>query len=129
MKNIGIIVVALLLFTSCKDPSAQNHTTQSQNDDELVTMRGEFIYYDKAAVLQTPHTIYGVILDDMAENLRREIEPYKTTETDMVTVTLRAKRIPKPASEEGWPVRIEIKDILKIEQPEPNAQKVIELSK
>jgi hypothetical protein len=131
MKKIAALVVVLVLFTNCKEQvtTATTSDVETSIEADLVTMRGEFIYYDKAAVLQTPHTIYGVILDDMAETLRREIAPYKTQETDMVTVTLRAKRIPKPASEEGWPIRIEIKDILKIEPPEQGAQQVIEISK
>jgi hypothetical protein len=92
----------------------------------MVTMRVEFIYYDGAAVLQTPNTIYGVIVYDQLEKLNQQVTPYKSSDLDMVTVTLKAKRIPKPEGEEGWPFSIKIKEIIKIEKPEPSAQELIE---
>lgn len=129
MRHFQLLIVFLLLSTACKnDAEKTTAVSQPSVEDGLVTMRGEFIYYGGAAVLQTPNTIYGVVLDDMAEKLRNDVSSYQLEETDMVTVTLRAKRIPKPKGEEGWPFRIEIKDILKIEQPEQGAQDVIELS-
>ncbi|MEM1003182.1 MAG: hypothetical protein AAGH46_11085, partial [Bacteroidota bacterium] len=123
MKFFRLLIVFMTLVTACKNQNnADSVTSQASAEDGLVTMRGEFIYFDGAAVLQTPNTIYGVVLDDMADTLREEVKSFQVNETDMVTVTLRAKRIPKPEEEEGWPFRIQIKEILKIEQPEQGAQ-------
>ena len=35
----------------------------------------------------------------------------------MVPVEIRGKIIPKPENEEGWPLRVEIKEILNISKP------------
>lgn len=131
MRFYTILTVLLLLLNSCNNSSKRTEKEDNQPalEEGLVTMRGDFIYYDGAAVLQTRRTIYGVVLDDMAEELNRKIAPYKKSETDMVTVTLKGKRIPKAEGEDAWPFSIEIKEIIKIEQPEPDAQEVIELSK
>lgn len=119
-----------MVLSSCKDQkTGVESSDQAAVEDGLVTMRGEFIYHNDAAVLQTKNSIYGVVLDDMAETLREEVKPFQNTPLDMITVTLRAKRIAKPEGEDGWPFSIEIKEILKIEQAEPGAQNVIELSK
>ena len=129
MRFHTILIIFLLLVSSCKNNSqpAEAEENQSAVEEGLVTMQGDFIYYEGAAVLQTRHTIYGVVLDNMAEELNRKVGPYKKSETDMVTVTLKGKRIPKAEGEDAWPFSIEIKEIIKIEQPEPGAQEVIEL--
>ena len=130
MRIYSIMIGLLLLVSSCKNESKPSTTEPETSTEEgLVTMQGDFIYYDGAAVLQTRNTIYGVVLDGMAEELNQRVAPYKTSGTDMVTVTLKAKRIPKNEGEDTWPFSIEIKEIIKIEQPEPGAHEVIELSK
>lgn len=130
MKYYTLLIVFILSFSACKNNTGSATETASKSQDQnLVTMQGEFIYHDGAAVLQTKHQIYGVVIDDMLNTLQKEVSPYKTSDLDMVTVTLKAKRIAKPEGEEGWPFRIEIKEILKIERPESGAQDVIELSK
>lgn len=131
MRFTSIILLALILLVSCKNETktAEAVNTMPSAEDGLVTMRGEFIYHDGAAVLQTKNTIYGVVIDDMLEELQKQVLPFKKSDLDMVTVTLRGKRIPKPEGTEGWPFSVEIKEILKIENPESGTQDVIELSK
>jgi hypothetical protein len=131
MRNHYLILVFVLLLSACKNDTEKTtpEILQTEEAQELVTMRGDFIYYEGAAVLQTPHTIYGVVLDDMAERLRQEVANYQTNKTEMIPVTLKAKRIPRPEGADTWPFSIEIKEILKIEQPERDARDLIELSK
>jgi hypothetical protein len=131
MKNHIKFMVILLITVSCKNKTDQSSVIPSETSvqKDLVTMRGDFIYHDGAAVLQTPNAIYGVVIDDQLESLRKQVEPYKSSDLEMVTVTVKAIRIPKPASEEGWPFRVEIKEVLKIEQPESKTREIIELSK
>jgi hypothetical protein len=129
MKLHYFILFALVLL-GCKNNTTKDSTSdQTKTEEGIVTMRGEFIYYDGAAVLQTPNNIYGVIHDDQLEKLNQQVRPYKSSDLDMVTVTLKAKRIPKPEGEEGWPFSIKIKEIVKIETPEPKALDLIEQSK
>ncbi len=46
----------------------------------------------------------------------------------MVPVTVRVRKFEKEPDEEGWPYRVEIKDILKVEAPNPNTKDVIKLT-
>ena len=90
-------------------------------------MTGEFIYYADAAVLQTTNEIYGVVIDDKMHKLNDEVKQYKVDDTDMVSVTVKVRRFEKPENEEGWPYRVEIKEIIKIEKPDAKKQDIIKL--
>jgi hypothetical protein len=108
--KLHYFILFFIVTCSCKNNTTQHSVShQPTGEQGMVTMRGEFIYYDGAAVLQTPNTIYGVIVDDQLEKLNQQVTPYKSSDLDMVTVTLKAKRIPKPEGEEGWPFSIKIK--------------------
>jgi hypothetical protein len=87
------------------------------------------VYYADAAVLQTSNEIYGVVIDENMHMLDKQVQAFKTESTDMVPVTLRVRKFKKPENEEGWPYRVEIKEILKVETPNPNKEDVIKLSK
>ena len=80
-------------------------------------MRGDFIYHSDAAVLQTQNNIYAVVIDDNMHKLNARVKPYKKENTDMIPVTVRVKKFPKPEGEEGWPFRVEIKEIIDVHQP------------
>ena len=54
-------------------------------------------------------------------------QKYKQEPTDMVPVEIRGKITPKPEDEEGWPYRVEIKEILNVYQPDPQDNNVIKL--
>ena len=41
-------------------------------------------------------------------------QQYKKEPTDYVSVEIRGEIIPKPENEEGWPYRINIKEILNV---------------
>ncbi|MEC3906528.1 hypothetical protein VOI54_05830 [Tamlana sp. 2201CG12-4] len=116
MKKVIFIVCTLIAFTSCKD-------------DNLTILKGDFIYYADAAVLQTPTEIYGVIIDEKMHELDKQVQSYKKETTDMVPVEIRGKIIPKPKNEEGWPFRVEIKEILNISKPSPEKNNIIKLGK
>lgn len=49
--------------------------------------------------------------------LNEQVKPLKVNTYDMIPVTVRVRRFEKPANEEGWPLRVEIKEILKIDKP------------
>ena len=53
----------------------QHHRSYDQNDG-LVTMKGEFIYVaaDNAAVLQTSSEIYGVVVDEKMHELQIKLQ-------------------------------------------------------
>ena len=131
MKKLFYITVCLLAFVSCKNDSKDSDLEAASKsydqNDGLVTMRGEFIYYADAAVLQTKNELYGVVIDEMMHKLDERVKPFKKEDTDMVPVTVRVKRFEKDPNEEGWQFRVEIKEILKVEAPDPDQSDVIKL--
>jgi len=134
MKHIFSLLVCLALFVSCKNDT-KNETEileeaaskSFDQNDGLITLKGDFIYMADAAVIQTKNEIYGVIINDQMHQLNDAVSKYKKEPTDMVPVTVRAKRTAKPEGEEGWPFRLEIKEIIKVEAPSPEQDDVIKL--
>ena len=127
MKQIIIFLSFPVLFVGCKNESQSVSSNSSENSDELITLSGDFIYYADAAVLQTNSEIYGVVIDEKMHELDSAVKEYKNDVTDMVMVTVKAKKIKKPVNEEGWPYRIEIKEILKVVKTNPNKNDVIKI--
>ena len=90
-------------------------------------MKGEFVYYQDAAVFQTSNEIYGVIIDDNLQLLETQVKPFKKEATDMVPVTIRVKKIENTTDSNTWKYKVEIKEILKVEAPDPDKEDVIKL--
>ncbi len=129
-KTIALLLIALTIIACKKDSKIEDNTSNSYNqNDGLITLRGDFIYdaSQNAAVIQSANQIYGVVLDDNMRALEKKVSILKKKDTDMVPVTVRAKRIAKPEGEEGWPFRLEIKEIIKVEAPKPDADDVIKI--
>ncbi|TYB78928.1 hypothetical protein [Bizionia myxarmorum] len=140
MKKLVALLVITLAFASCKNDSKMDEaTTNSESmdlndpnrtdkqNDGLTLLQGEFVYYADAAVLQTQQEVYGVVLDDKMTELNKLAQEYKKEATDYATVTIRGKVIPKPENEEGWPFRIEIKEILNVSASNPETNNVVKL--
>ena len=139
MKKIILIVLILTAFISCKNDSKKgaqeeiltidgSEKTEKQNDG-LTLLKGEFIYFADAAVLQTHREVYGVVIDEKMHELDKQVQQYKIETTDMVPVEIRGKIIPKPENEEGWPYRVEIKEIINVSKPNPQDNEVIKIGK
>ena len=124
MKNIIITFIIVIAFTSCKnDKNSEGNLEQVENQEEntskqnesLVLIKGEFVYFADAAVLQTnSSSIYGVVINEKMHELNELAQQYKKEPTDYVSVEIRGEIIPKPENEEGWPYRINIKEILSV---------------
>lgn len=136
MKNIVLLLVFFIAFNSCKNDSKsdkktddienQEEKTAKQNDG-LVLLKGEFVYYADAAVLQTnSSSIYGVVINEKMHELDKLAQQYKKEPTDYVSIEIRGEIIPKPENEEGWPYRIDIKEIIKVSKSQ-NEDEVIKL--
>ncbi|MFP4844435.1 hypothetical protein [Winogradskyella sp. PE311] len=133
LKNILIVLLCTLSFTSCKNETKtevnleENRSKSYDANDGFVTMRGEFVYFDDAAVFQTATEIYGVVVDENMHKLEEQVKAFKEEPTDMVPVTVRVRKFEKTGTEEGWQYRVEIKEILKVEAPNRNKEDVIKL--
>ena len=135
MKNILLLLMLFATLTSCKNKTksenkdnseAQSEETSKQGDG-LVLMKGEFVYFADAAVLQiSSSSIYGVIINEKMHELDNLARPYKTEPTDYVHVEIRGEIVPKPEGEEGWPYRVNIKEILNVSKSQ-NEDEVIKL--
>ncbi len=131
-----IFLLVIIAFVSCKtDKKTEDNNSLVEDEkiekqsDGLTLIKGEFIYYADAAVLQTSQEIYAVIINDKMHELNAQAEKYKTEVTDMVPVEIKGIITSKPENEEGWAFRIEIKEILKVTKPNPEGSEIITIGK
>jgi hypothetical protein len=125
-----------MALTGCKNDSKSDKNSdniENQEDltsklnDGLVLLKGEFVYFADAAVLQTnSSSIYGVIINEKMHELDKLAKQFKSEPTDYVFVEIRGEIIPKPENEEGWPYRVNIKEILNVSKSQ-NDDEVIKL--
>ena len=137
MKKVLFLLLITTAFLSCKNDSkkdaekeiisADSPEKTAKQSDGLTLLKGDFIYFSDAAVLQTHREVYGVIIDEKMHELDKQVQQYKNETTDMVPVEIRGKIIPKLENEEGWPYRIEIKEILNVSKPNPQDNEVIKI--
>lgn len=136
MKKIVFILIAIISFSSCKNDAKQNINLEENRaksydaNDGFITMKGDFVYdaNKNAAVFQTGNDIYGVIVDDNMKALNEKLKPFKEDEYTSVPITVRVKRIKNSNKTSLWTYNIEIKEILKVEAPDPNKDDVIKLA-
>ncbi|WP_223032550.1 hypothetical protein [Hanstruepera marina] len=136
MKKLALLLLSLIVLISCKNDKKTEDTkpidvdspnrTEKQSDG-LTLLKGEFVYYADAAVLQTHREVYAVIIDDKMHELDKLAKPFKNEATDYVTVSIRGKITPKPTNEEGWPYRVAVKEILNVTASKPEANNVVKL--
>lgn len=141
MRNTMVLFLLFTAFFSCKEDSksesdkdaskeasALKDNRSAKQNDGLIAVQGEFIYYADAAVLQTPSRIYGVVINDKMHELDKQAKPFKKEPIDMVRVTVRGRMFKKEENEEGWEDRFEIVEILKVSPPKPGDNNTIKLS-
>jgi hypothetical protein len=100
-------IVVLLLITSvlsCKKSSPEG----------LTTVKGNYIFFEDAAVLQNDNEIYGVFLNAKALELNKKAALLKTSNTDMVNVEITGIISTKKDSKILWENKIEIIDIIAV---------------
>ena len=136
MKKLVFLLVLAVTFTNCKNEEKKENTNETveikdgrtaKQSDGLTLLKGEFVYYADAAVLQTKNQIYGVVLNEKVVELNKQAEPFKKESTDFVMIEVRGKITPKPKGEEGWENRIDIKEILNISAVKTQAENVVKL--
>ncbi|MCK7589367.1 hypothetical protein M0G43_02150 [Subsaxibacter sp. CAU 1640] len=134
MKKIISLLAIVIVLVSCKsdkknevENEVETIETPLTSDESLVS--GNFMYYADAAVFQTKSELFGVVENQMLQDLIIQSEPLKTDATDEVKVTLRVKKSKKPENEEGWDNRIEILEIIKVSMADPNDNNIIKLGK
>jgi len=136
MKNLLFITLILVAFTSCKNdkktesnevsvPQSEEKTTKQS--DGLTLLKGEFVYYDGAAVLQTTNEIYGVLLTNKFRELSERAEDFKTQPTDHVKVEIRGKISNEAHEKILWPNKVEVVEILDVKAGNKEESNIIKL--
>ncbi|MBD0831022.1 hypothetical protein [Aestuariibaculum sediminum] len=137
MKKAIVLLITLFVLTACKNDKTTKtmedvnnidgpEKTAKQNDG-LTLLKGEFVYYDGAAVIQTHANIYGVFINDKMKELNQLAEKYKKEPTDMVPVEIRGKITNKKDDKILWENKVEVIEILNVSEPNPENNKVVKL--
>lgn len=131
VKVLSLLIV--IVFFGCKSDKSANEQPENKapkvekvSDKTPVdrTLKGEFIYSNGAAVLKGKSTIYGVVLDEQGLALKQAVDEVKNDEYDMIPVLIQGKIIKNP--DEGWEHLVEVTQVIKIEDPQPNENIIIE---
>ena len=109
MKNL-LMFVFVITVLGCKN----NSKTTTETTDDTTIIKGNYIYFEDAAVLQNDVEIYGVYLNDLAKELNEKAAPLKTNETDMVNVEVRGIISSKEDPKILWEKKLEIVEIISI---------------
>ena len=125
MKQSVLILLIALAFVGCKEEKKETEVVEQSS--EITQMTGNFMYYEDAAVFQTRSELYGVVENQLMEDLVLQSQPLKTEPTDEVLATLKVKVSKKPENQEGWENRIEIFEIIKVSKINPENQSLIKL--
>ncbi len=135
MKKVLFILLTALILSGCKND--QNKDNQSIDTDSsertvkqrdgLTLLKGDFLYTADAAVLQTHREVYGVVIDKKMHELDEMAQQFKQSSFDWVKVEIRGKISAKPEGEEGWPNRIEIKEIISVSKADNTNEEVIKI--
>ncbi|WP_298556609.1 hypothetical protein [uncultured Algibacter sp.] len=139
MKKVIILLVCVAAFISCKNEnkteqkeettiSNSSERTEKQSDG-LTLLKGEFVYYGGAAVLQTHTEIYGVLVTDKTLELNKLAEKHKTEPTDMVQVEIRGKITNHKDEKILWENKVEIVEILQVKSASKDDKNVVKLEK
>jgi hypothetical protein len=134
-KTLLSLAIVFSIFACKKDSKKEvgaeelPQTVINKDNLGVKQLKGEFIYYADAAVLQTPTEVYGVVIDSMMHVLESQVKEFKKETTDMVPVAVKGKVSAKPEGEEGWPYRVEILEVLDVYEPKVEDNNVIKIEK
>ena len=134
MRKGIILLLTLVVLLSCKNNTEESKSigtdspekTEKQSDG-LTLLKGDFVLYDDAAILQTHREFYGVYINDKAKELNSLVKKHKKAETDMVPVEIRGRISTEKDEKIMWPNKIEIIEILNVFEPKPESNDIIKL--
>ena len=137
MKKVLILLVCISAFLSCKNDSKSEQKDKAtisadaektaKHNDGLTLLKGEFVFYDGAAVLQTHADIYGVLVTDKLEELNNLAKQYKEEPTDMVQVEIRGRITNQKDEKILWENKVEVVEIVSVKPTPKEENKVIKL--
>ena len=114
MKKTFFIAFILVAFLSCEKGEI---------------LKGQFVFYDGAAVLQTDSIIYGVIINKQLEKLAKQAEEFKKEPTDMVQIEIMGKVTNQKDDKILWENKVKIIEILDVKSVSEENGNVVNLGK
>lgn len=90
MKKVFLLLTIFAVSLGCKgDKKQESDATQGdqkivvkrgktlKQNDGLIAIQGEFIYYEDVGVLKTNTKMYGVVTNEEMEELQRQVKAFK----------------------------------------------------
>ncbi|MFS4482555.1 hypothetical protein ACKGJY_06030 [Hyunsoonleella sp. 2307UL5-6] len=124
MKKIVFILLVFTIILSCKnesktdkkevETSTESTEKTAKQNDGLTLLKGDFVYHNGAAVLQTHAEIYGVLPSGNFDELNKKAEALKTEPTDMVQIEIRGKITNEKHEIILWENKVEVIEILNV---------------
>lgn len=105
MKKVLVLFGLTIALFSCKN--------EPKIDPNAIDIEAEFIHIDNAAVLKGKTFIYGVILDEKAQELSKKAAPMKKEKYDMVPVKIKGVITDNP-NEDGWDQLVKVEQIVEV---------------
>ena len=140
-KTLFLLVMSLsVVIYSCKNGEEKTATSENdpkiteQAEDGFQMYTGEYLFMEdqKSGVLMGSNFIYGVVVDQKAEELAAQVAQVKKDSLDMVPVVVRGVVMKNPElKEEGsaWKEVIAIKEIVAVSEKPSEADIKIEETK
>ena len=124
-----MVCVTIIACKKDEKTTQETETIAEDVNDGTTLLEGNFVYYADAAVLQTPTSIFGVVLNEKTTELANQAKKYQKEATDMVKVRIKVLIEEKSEGAEGWDYNVNIQKIISIEALDAKENEVIKLEK
>ena len=98
-----LALALLVLSIGCKNTS-----------EKITTLKGSFMFFEDAAVLQASNEIYGIYINDKTIALNEASEKLKATPTDVVIAEVKGIISTEKHEKILWEKKFEIIEIISI---------------
>lgn len=102
MKKLTFLTL-LLLVLGCKN-----------NSEELSTIKGSYIFFKDAAVLQTKEEIYGVYMNEKTLELNKKAKALNAKTSEIIYVELKGSISTEEDEKIKWEKKFDIKEIISV---------------
>jgi len=111
MKKLVFLILFILSF-GCKN-----------NSEQLSTIKGSYIFFEDAAVLQTKDEIYGVYMNEKTLELNEKAKALKAKTSEIIYVELKGNISTEEDEKIKWEKKFDIVEIISVSQK--NKQKTL----
>ncbi|MGC6525566.1 MAG: hypothetical protein ACON30_04735 [Flavobacteriaceae bacterium] len=104
MKKLVFLILFILSF-GCKN-----------NSEQLSTIKGSYIFFEDAAVLQTKDEIYGVYMNEKTLELNEKAKALKAKTSEIIYVELKGNISTEEDEKIKWEKKFDIVEIISVSQ-------------